>query len=516
MTVHVAGRALSSDPRAAWRAFRGEVGGMPRALKAWFAFLLVLCAVGAVGALLALPPGWEVLGTSPSFEWGILIAAYVFFAITTSGLCLASSLGTVFGVEMFLPLEKRHAVLAFLCLITAFGIIALDLHYPIRMVLGAVLSPSPFSPMWWMGVFYGVYLVFLAVEVWSIFSKHWEIHRYACILSSITAVLAPTTLGAVFAILGARPYWHGAFTPPAMVTMALLSGTALLGVVFYLVVRLRLAGHERALTLAIPAIRLLLTITLVVAALVVVWQVLFGLYGIIPGLADATKAILVGPLALQFWVVRVGMGLVAPLLLLLLPRTRTPKGLFATCLLIFAGIFSDRVIFVSAGQIFPGTAVAGVVSTPFAEYAPTLVEIAIVLGAFGFFGLAYTLVERYMPMGEHTGHLAGVFLGSSEASHPAAQRSAAVDTPTIVAAGVAIPEGAVPGATVPESATRPAADGVGELPAGPVVTGVPGVEPPEAATAAAADGRGEHELVEGTATPVELPAPVDDGEGGTR
>ena len=39
----------------------------------------------------------------------------------TSGLCLASSLGTVFGIERFRPLEKRHAILAVLSLTTAFG-----------------------------------------------------------------------------------------------------------------------------------------------------------------------------------------------------------------------------------------------------------------------------------------------------------------------------------------------------------------------------------------------------------
>jgi molybdopterin-containing oxidoreductase family membrane subunit len=437
MTVQVAGRALSLRPRVAWRAFRDEVVGMPRALKAWLAFLLLLCLIGAVAALLALPPGWEVFGTSPSFEWGILITAYVFFAITTSGLCLASSLGTVFGIEMFLPLEKRHAVLALLCLITAFGIIALDLHYPVRMVLGAVLSPSPFSPMWWMGVFYGVYLVFLMIEVWSIFFSHWNIHRAACLLSSITAVLAPTTLGAVFAVLGARPYWHGAFTPPAMVTMALLSGTALLGIVFYLVHHLQLVGYERARTLAIPAIRLLLTIVLTVASLVVAWQMLFGLYGIIPGLADATKAVLVGPLALQFWVVRVGLGLAVPLTLLVLPRTRTPRGLFAACCLVFVGIAADRAIFVSAGQIVPGTAVSGVVSSPYAEYGPTLVEIGVVLGAFGFLGLAYTLAERYLPMGEHMGHLraaeADVAVPVGAADRPPAMTPIPEVSPTPVA-----------------------------------------------------------------------------------
>ena len=53
-----------------------------------------------------IPPGWEVFGTTPSFEWGLMIVGYVFFAIMTSGLCLASSLGTVFGIERFRPVRE--------------------------------------------------------------------------------------------------------------------------------------------------------------------------------------------------------------------------------------------------------------------------------------------------------------------------------------------------------------------------------------------------------------------------
>jgi Ni/Fe-hydrogenase subunit HybB-like protein len=425
MSVEVAGRTVSADPRVALRAVRLEIAATPRSLKLWFALLTALCLVGAVGAVIALPPGWEVLGTTPTVEWGILITGYVFFAITTSGLCLASSLGTVFGIEMFIPLEKRHAILALLSLVTAFGLIALDLHYPVRMVFGAVLSPSPFSPMWWMGVFYGAYLVFLVTEVWSMFTGHWQIHRVACVLSSITAILAPTTLGAVFGVLAARPYWHGAFTPPAMVTTALLSGIALLGIVFSLVHRYKLAGWHRATTLAIPAIRLLLMIVLPVTVLVVGWQMMFGLYGVVPGLATATAAILVGPLALQFWVFRVFLGLVVPLVLVLWPRTKTPAGLFAASCLVFVGIVADRMVFVSAGQIAPGTAVSGVVSSPWAEYTPSPVEISIIVGAFAFFALVYTLAERYLPMGEHEGHLVGAFLGSTD--HPGGTREDETD-----------------------------------------------------------------------------------------
>jgi Ni/Fe-hydrogenase subunit HybB-like protein len=419
MSVHVAGRDLSTDPRVIARALRLEVAATPRPLRIWYGILLLLCLVGAVGAVLSLPPGWEVLGTSPTFEWGILIAAYVFFAITTSGLCLASSLGTVFGIEMFLPLEKRHAILALLCLVTAFGVIALDLQFPVRMVFGAVLSPSPRSPMWWMGIFYGVYLVFLIIEVLSMFTGRWRLHRIACVLSSITAIVAPTTLGAVFGVLASRPYWHGAFTPPAMVAAALLSGTALLGIVFYCVYRFRLAGYERAATIAIPAIRLLLTIIVAVTVLVVGWDTAWGLYGNVPGLSDATAAILVGPLALSFWIFRVLLGLVVPLVLLVLPRTRTPAGLFAASCLAFVGLFADRAIFVSAGQIAPGTAVAGVLPSRFAEYAPSLVELSIVVGALAALALVYTLAERHLPMGEHQGHLVGAFLGSGKPDAPA-------------------------------------------------------------------------------------------------
>jgi molybdopterin-containing oxidoreductase family membrane subunit len=412
MSVRLANRELPTDPRVIARAMRLQVAATPRPLRIWYSVLLVLCLVGAVGAVLCLPPGWEVLGTRPSFEWGILISAYVFFAITTSGLCLASSLGTVFGIEMFIPLEKRHAILALLCLVTAFGVIALDLQFPVRMVFGAVLSPSLLSPMWWMGVFYGAYLVFLIVEVLSMFTGRWQLHRVACVLSSITAIVAPTTLGAVFGVLSSRPYWHGAFTPPAMVAAAMLSGTALLGIVFSCVHRFRLAGFERVATLAIPAIRLLLTIILAVTVLVLGWQTAWGLYGDVPGLSDATAAILVGPLALPFWVFRVFMGLVAPLALLALPRTRTPAGLFAASCLAFAGLFADRAIFVSAGQVAPATAVAGVLPSPFAAYVPSLVEISVVVGALAFLALVYTLAELHLPMGEHQGHLAGAFLGS--------------------------------------------------------------------------------------------------------
>ena len=434
MTVTVAGREVALSPRLAYRALVAEVERTPRALKVWYSFLLALMALGAVGAAFTLAPGTEVFGTTPSFEWGILISAYVFFAITTSGLCLGSSLGTVFGIDMFRPLEKRHAILAVLSLTTAFGIIALDLHYPVRMAFGAVFNPSFSSPMWWMGAFYAAYLVFLLIEVWSMFFGHDDVHRYACLASSCTAVLAPSTLGAVFGVLFARGFWYGLFTPIAMLVTALLAGSALLGMVFYFVVRFELAGFERGRTLAIPAIRILLAVALVGSLVLLGRGLLVGLTSEDLALHGGTMALLSGPLAIPFWIRLVG-GLAIPLVLIALPATRTVSGTGIAAGLAFVGVIVDRLLFVSAGQIIPTTAVGGVVSDPYVAYTPSLVELSIVLAAFAFVAFVYTLAERYLDLREAEVHM-GFHLPRVVATAPerlrtrwAARRVAPAPTP---------------------------------------------------------------------------------------
>ncbi len=70
MTVTVGGRALSVRPREAWRAVRDDVLGMSRGLKAWFAFLLVLCLIGGVAALLPCRPAGRSSGRAPATNGG--------------------------------------------------------------------------------------------------------------------------------------------------------------------------------------------------------------------------------------------------------------------------------------------------------------------------------------------------------------------------------------------------------------------------------------------------------------
>jgi len=406
-TIELGGRSLPLHPRAVIAGVAAEIRAMPRALRRWLAFLLAVMAVSLVAALIALPPGWKVFGTTPTVEWGLMIAAYVSFAIMTSGLCLASSLGTVFGIDRFRPLERRHVILAVLSLTAAFGIIILDLHFPLRLVFGAVLSPSPGSPMWWMGVAYGAYFAILLVETWSMFMRHEVIHQWACTAAAVMAVVAPTTLGVVFAVIAAKSMWFGIFTPALMLASAFLAGTALLSISLPVAVRFNLPGAARARQLGIPSLRLLLAIGLTVVSLLIVRGLVAGLTGEERGLREGTLNLVAGPFAPSFWVVRVAIGLVIPALLLLVPRTRTPMGLLVAGALALVGVFADRLLFVVAGQATPVTSASGTVSFPFAVYIPSAIEILVVTGAAAFVAFGYTLAERYHDLGDDEVHHAG-------------------------------------------------------------------------------------------------------------
>jgi molybdopterin-containing oxidoreductase family membrane subunit len=409
MTLQVAGHPLSLHPRLAWSTVRVEVVSLPSPLKRWLGFLGALVAIGAVGAVLTIPPGDEVFGTTPTIEWGVLIASYVFLVVTTSGLCLVSALGQVFGVEAFKPVAKRAVVLALAFLLAGFAVIGLDLHYPIRLVFGVVLSPSPTSAMWWMGVLYCIYMVFLLVELFGMLAGFERIAKVGSALCLVMAIAAPSTLGAVFGVLVSRSFWSESLVPVYMLLTAILSGTAILGIVFSMIDRPGIArpGHEHSAAehaAVLPAIRRLLALAIGLVLAYTTWEMAVAVASGAPAAHGAAMAQLTGPLSVHFWLLKVGIGLVAPLALLALPGLIDRTVVLPAACLAMVGMFVDRIAFVSAGQIAPPSVASGVASAPYAAYSPSLVEIAIVVGAVGLVGLIYTLAERFLDLSEREGH----------------------------------------------------------------------------------------------------------------
>lgn len=192
----------------------------------------ILTAIGAVGAVMLLWQGHHAMGTSHQFPWGIFISTYVFFALIGSGICLVSSLGSVFCMQPFTGIVKRSVVLAIITLMAAFIIMGLETPQPLHMIY-MLFSPNLTAGIFWMGSLYGIYLVFLTGEFWHMIIKgnQKKAHLFG-ILAFGTALAASSNLGAVFGFIHARPFWEGAYMPVYFVLTALLSGSAALIILY--------------------------------------------------------------------------------------------------------------------------------------------------------------------------------------------------------------------------------------------------------------------------------------------
>jgi Ni/Fe-hydrogenase subunit HybB-like protein len=351
----------------------------------------ILTAIGVIGAVTLLWQGHGSMGTSHQFPWGIFISAYVFFALIGSGICLVSSLGSIFGIQPFPGIVKRSVVLAIITLIAAFLIMGLETPHPLHMIY-MLLSPNLTAGIFWMGTLYGIYLIFLTGEFWHMIIKDNQKKAHLLgILAFATALAASSNLGAVFGFIHARPYWEGAYMPVYFVLTAFLSGSAALIILYYL------KEGQASASPVIPALSKLMILFLAITAFFTVWKIITGLYGLVPSRVEAYKALLVGPYAFNFWALEVGAGMAAPLFLLVLKRTRTAA--FTAAVLAITGIFFMRYDLVTIGQIVPLDVLdQAPLPVTYLRYSPTWVEWAVVALGFGFTGLAYLFAEERLDL----------------------------------------------------------------------------------------------------------------------
>ena len=252
----------------------------------------------------------------------------------------------------------------------------------------------------------GGYLAILVVEIWSMFTHRPRIHQIVCTMAAGMAIVAPSTLGAVFGALANRPFWHGPIASLWMLATALLAGCALLGVVFALVVGLGHRGADEARDLVVPGLRPILAGLLLLSALFLVRLPIAAATSAEPGMADAVDALMAGSLAPAFWIGRVALGLVLPFVLLVHPLARRNGAFLAASALALAGVALDRTLYVIGGLIRPtSSSTGGVVARPDAVYVPSLVEIGIIVGAVSLVALAYLVLERYLDLGRYDRHV---------------------------------------------------------------------------------------------------------------
>jgi len=381
----------------------GLVSGVVDRLKSAGAgyYLLLLITLSMVLAaagigLVAMFKGHEAYyNVTREIPWGILISTYVFFVVTSTGLCLVSSIGHVFGVQDFMPIAKRSVFLSIATILSGFFVIAFEIKIPWRMAIYNVISPNLTSNIWWMGTLYGVYLAFMFAEyLFLLMNKHTP--AVVCGFSgSVAGILAHSNLGAVFGLLMGRPYWQGPYMPIYFIASAMMTGCAV--IILFHILGYKINGEkmdgpmERSLEVTTKIGILLICVILFFTT----WKLLAGTAGQPSGAYQVVADEVAGHHAFSFWFFEILMGMVGPLALFIISKGRNLKLMLIASISMIIGIFIMRYNLVFLGQTLPVYYDLGV--NEFKEmlhYSPSIYEIIIAAGGFGMTAFFFLLGEK--------------------------------------------------------------------------------------------------------------------------
>jgi molybdopterin-containing oxidoreductase family membrane subunit len=362
--------------------------------KATLFFLLMLVAGVGAGLYAFYAGHHNVYNNTREMPWGILISSYAFFAITSTGLCLLAAISHIFGGNKIAPLANRMVWGSLITIIAGFTLIGLELESPWRMAIYNVTSPNLTSNIWWMGTLYGLAVGFILVEFFLILTKQYKLAVTLGVLGALAEVAANTNLGAVFATLSGRPFWYGAQLPVYFLTCAFMSGAA--AAILFTHYAYKMRGEEMDSTVfkGVQAAGKVLTLLLFLVGVATAWRFISFYVGGTDAGRIAANSLMNGPLATNFWVFEIAIGIVFPLALLAMTRLNSVPAMSLAALMTLVGQFFSRYNLVVGGQLVPQY--NGIDMSPsYFSYMPSVAELLVTMAGIGLVGATFILGERF-------------------------------------------------------------------------------------------------------------------------
>lgn len=396
-----------------------------RRFYAWVAFLLLVIAWALYAYSTQARDGLIVTGMRDRISWGLYIASFVFFiGISHAGTLLSAILRAV-RARWQMPVTRMAEFITVVALMVGALFPFIDMGRPDR-VLNLIAFGRWQSPLLWDLFAIATYLtgstLYLLLPLVPDFAmcrdalgpsvprwKRWFfsaaalgwrgtpeqrrlLDRAITIMMVViipVAVSVHTVISWIFAMtlrVSMDSTVFGAF----FVAGAIFSGIA--AIILLMAVLRRLLHLEAFITR-----KQFVNLGYLLAALSLIMiymnlsEYVTGGYKMKEGMAFHFQQLMVGPFSWMFWFYIFG-GLVLPALLVLIPRTRTIRGMVVAASLVIVAMWVERYLIVVTGFRVP--------LMPYspANYAPTWVEWSILTGAFALFALIVSVFVKLFPM----------------------------------------------------------------------------------------------------------------------
>ncbi len=320
--------------------------------------------------------------------WGVLIVIYPYLTGLVAGAFTVSSFYHVFGMQRFKPVARLALLTSLSVMLFVPAPLLLHLGHPER-AMNSMITPHLTSAFAMFGFFAAFYMLLLILECWFVFRTDnvaraqsstgltrafyravtlWSddvspnARRIDGKLLLVLAIVGiPSAhglhgyIGFVYGSLKARPWWESDLMPIIFLFSAIVSGVALLMVLYALSCKLRRVPIDHACLKGMTyALWGFLMFTVILEALAFANQVYKGREGI-----DMIMQYVEGPLFVRYFVLQFGFGALLPIAIMSIMIARNTAGkAFATGAIICSLLVLMNVLLMRWNVVIGGQEIA--------------------------------------------------------------------------------------------------------------------------------------------------------------
>ncbi|NJC96540.1 MAG: hypothetical protein FIB03_09420, partial [Anaerolineae bacterium] len=382
----------------------------------WRGFLGVILLAGLVSGIRVFWKGLSITNLTDLVPWGLWITidlSSIALAAGAFSLCAGVYL---FGLKRYQPIARTATFVGLLGYTMAMLALILDIGRPDRF-WHAMIYWNTHSLLWEVTMCVILYLTVLVLESMPIIANlEWlqkrfpkiaakmsHVHHYAPFLAIIglgLSSLHQSSLGATYGVIKARPFWFKPEMSVLFMLSAIVGGISL--TLFATMLASRLTRKAKVNDALIERVAQFVGYLLIGYFYFRAWDALATSYTYDPGRTEGLHLITKGPLAFNFWVGEMLLGMLIPMILLLYKPTRQNRFWRMVALfLVAAGVVAFRWDTNISGLLILMPYVPGQAIT-YTSYLPSLIEILAGAAIIAYGLTAFSLGVKYLRVVDHS------------------------------------------------------------------------------------------------------------------
>jgi molybdopterin-containing oxidoreductase family membrane subunit len=382
----------------------------------WVGLLSLLITVGLASGILVFWKGLSITNLTDLVPWGLWITIDLSSIALSAGAFSMAAAVYLIGLKRYQPIARTATFIGLIGYTMALLSLVLDIGRPDRF-WHALVYWNKHSLLWEVTMCVTLYLIVLVFECLPTFaSLQWlrnrfpalakkmsYAHNYAPVLAVMglgLSVLHQSSLGAVYGVLKARPFWFRPEMPIVFMFSAIIGGVSL--TLFVSMLASHLTPRARINDGLIERLSHFVGWALVAYLFFRFWETLAMTYTYYPGRTEGLQLLTSGTLSFNFWVGEMLVGILVPMILLLWRKTRvSPFWRMLALAMAVGGLIAYRWDTNLSGLLVVVSYLPGAPTVGYASYRPSLIEYLSGLGIVSYGALALSLGVRYLKVVDH-------------------------------------------------------------------------------------------------------------------